>query len=139
MSRTNFRLPRNCGKKRRFKAENSANRVKNPNSRKKGDGGMLIRVHVSREKAADGSQTIALRPTGFPACGSREAELPTAITRTHLKLEGAITELLISGHSPAEIAAMTRPEAALSSAEDFDIHINLDHLSAVARHQTRPR
>jgi predicted RNase H-like HicB family nuclease len=73
----------------------------------------------------------------LPGCEATGTELDPTLTRVHLKIEGCISEFLIAGAElpePATLDAVRqRPENAGLAC--YEIHINLTHLRAVARHQ----
>jgi len=67
--------------------------------------------------------------------------LGRTLTRIHLQLEGRVSEMLINGEMLPKIgcAEGELPGAVAGDGQFFEIHINLVHLAAVAKHQTRPR
>ena len=98
---------------------------------------MLVPVFVE----CDEKQTFRVLAPNFPGCDAQGAELGRAITRIHLKLEGRVSEMLINGESlPAEDELdMVCERGDESEGDLYRTHINLVHLTAVARHQTRVR
>jgi predicted RNase H-like HicB family nuclease len=70
-------------------------------------------------------------------CDATGGELGQTLTRVHLKIEGRISELLIAGEELPEPntldAIQQRPEN--RDLPCYEIHINLVHLRAVAKHQ----
>ncbi|HJP05803.1 MAG: hypothetical protein CL799_07555 [Chromatiales bacterium] len=94
---------------------------------------MLIPVVIQKEADGQFRGTVP----DLPGCEATGAELGPALTRVHLKIEGRISELLIAGETLPEPntldAIRQRPENRELAC--YEIHINLTHLRAVARHQ----
>jgi hypothetical protein len=77
----------------------------------------------------------------LPACLATDPDMERVLTRIHLVLEGFFSDRLIAGDelpvARSTLELQDLPEFA--GARLFDIHINLVHLSAVAKHQARER
>lgn len=98
---------------------------------------MLVPVFITRD---DKHSYLATAPD-FSGCIARGTELGRTITRIHLQLEGRVSEMLINGEALPEIGSAKDqlPSVVADSGQFFDIHINLVHLAAVAKHQRRVR
>ena len=96
---------------------------------------MLVPVYISRES----DQTFLAIAPDFPGCTARGSELGRTITRIHLKLEGRVSDMLIRGEPLPAVSEQeaTGDEPVTDAGHGYQIHINLVHLAAVARHQTR--
>jgi len=75
----------------------------------------------------------------FPGCIAKGSELGRTITRIHLQLEGRVSDILIKGEPLPVISELNASFDRESAGNEdyYQIHINLVHLAAVARHQTR--
>ncbi len=73
----------------------------------------------------------------LPGCEAQGSELGRTLTRAHLKIEGRISQMLIDGEALPEPATLTETRQAVenNAAACYEIHINLTHLRAVAKHQ----
>lgn len=93
---------------------------------------MLVPIFIHRQP----SGYAALAPD-LPACLVEDTDQGRAFARLRLVIEGAIADLMISGQPiPAP-----RPTADWASDPHYrhghwyEVHINLAHIEAVARHQ----
>lgn len=73
----------------------------------------------------------------LPECDVTDPELGRALTRVHLRLEGAIAERMIAGQSLPETRSLAEIRSLTDGADCYEIHINPVHLGAVARHQSK--
>ena len=98
---------------------------------------MLVPVFITRDEK---NSYLAIAPD-FSGCTARGTELGRTITRIHLQLEGRVSEMLINGEALPEIGSAKGqlPRTVAGDGQLFEIHINLVHLAAVAKHQTRAR
>ena len=98
---------------------------------------MLVPVFISR----NGNNKFSAIAPDFPGCTASGSELGRTITRIHLQLEGRVSEMLIKGESLPEIAGPPHGHGKEPDGvgQFFQIHINLVHLAAVAKHQNRTR
>jgi hypothetical protein len=92
---------------------------------------VLIPVCIVSQEEGELLATVPDIP-GVTASGS---ELGRTLTRIHLKLEGFISNLLLAEKSLPEVRTLDAIRVAEPSADCYEIHINLTHLRAVARHQ----
>jgi len=75
----------------------------------------------------------------FPGCTATGSELGRTIARIHLQLEGLVSDILINGELLPTITDLNASTGRkpTDNGDYYQIHINLVHLAAVARHQTR--
>jgi hypothetical protein len=96
---------------------------------------VLIPVCIASQE--DG--TLLATVPDIPAVTASDSELGRALTRIHLKLEGFISEQLLAEEKLPEVRTLSAIRAAEPAADCtadyYEIHINLTHLRAVARHQ----
>ena len=92
---------------------------------------MLVPICVKQQQ--DG-RLIATVPD-MPGVSASGSELGRTLTRIHLKLEGYISELLLADQPVPEVRTLAQVRGMDSVTECYEIHINLTHLRAVAKHQ----
>ncbi|MCP4275969.1 MAG: type II toxin-antitoxin system HicB family antitoxin [Gammaproteobacteria bacterium] len=92
---------------------------------------MLVPVCITKE--ADG-RLLASVPD-IPDVTASGSELDRTLTRIHLKLEGYVSELLLAEQPLPEIRTLKEIQNSVQIADCYEIHINLMHLQAVAKHQ----
>jgi predicted RNase H-like HicB family nuclease len=88
---------------------------------------------------------VAANPAGgftatvpdIPGCAATDPDIERVLTRIHLVLEGFISDSLIDGQElpSVRLREELRQDPNFAADQLFDIHINLTHLAAVAKHQ----
>lgn len=97
---------------------------------------MLFTV-VIEDQADAGFRAIA---PDLDDCAVSDPDPGNALARVRLLVEGTLADLLLAGQpvpSPAPAGAWRR-DPRFARGRFYEVHMNLDHLRAVARHQQQP-
>lgn len=94
---------------------------------------MFINVAI-QEKGARGYLATAPDLAG---CTLTDPDHGTAFARLRLLIEGQLADQLLAGRPlpPLRAAEAWRAEARFAGARWYELHVNLPHIEAVARHQ----
>ncbi len=92
---------------------------------------MLVPVCITTD--ADGRFTATV--PDIPGVSASGSVLGRTLTRIHLKLEGHVSELLLAERALPEVRTLAEIRDAEPKCDCYEIHINLTHLRAVAKHQ----
>lgn len=98
---------------------------------------MLIAIAIERRPAG----AVRGSAPDLPGCCLDDTDAGQAFARLRLLIEGRLADLLLAGSElPAvrPIAEWQR-DVRFQGAAWYEVHINLAHLAAVARHQSGPR
>lgn len=97
---------------------------------------MLVPVFVRQQ---DGVFTATV--PDLPACRLEDRDEGLAVARLRLMIEGALADLLIAGRPLPAVSDINnlRGDERYRDGRWYDVHFNLAHIEAVARHQSRPR
>jgi hypothetical protein len=97
---------------------------------------MLIPVFVHQQ----GGLFTACAPS-LPECRLEDRDGGLAVARLRLVIEGALADRLIAGRPLPEISeiGMLRADERYRNGRWYDVHFNMAHIEAVARHQSRNR
>jgi hypothetical protein len=97
---------------------------------------MLVPVFVRQQNGV-----FAATVPDLPAFRLEDPDEGLAIARLRLAIEGALVDLLIAGRLPPAVSNINdlRGDQRYRDGRWYDVHFNLAHVEAVARHQSRQR
>jgi predicted RNase H-like HicB family nuclease len=94
---------------------------------------MLMTIAIQRLRSGD---VLATAPD-LPGCSVLDRDESDAFARIRLAVEGALADLLLAGRPVPDVrpGAEWRADPGYRDARWYDVHINMRHLEALARHQ----
>ncbi len=99
------------------------------------DGAPIMFISIAIQQQAPGR--IRATAPDLPGCSLEDAEVASACARLRLAIEGYLADLLLAGEPVPEPRSLVqwRDDAKLAGADWYEMHINIAHIEAVARHQ----